>query len=75
LILTDWVTITIAASGARVRRRAASIDAYGILPSGQTFIEIGGRAISVRETVDEIAQKLQDTEGLAYAPRSPRYSI
>jgi hypothetical protein len=60
--MTDWITITIAASGARVRRRAASIDAYGVLPSGQTFIEIGGRAISVRETVDEIAQKLQDAD-------------
>jgi hypothetical protein len=60
--LTDWVTITIAAGGAKVRRRAASIDAYGTLPSGLAFIEVGGRAISVRETVDEIAQKLQDTD-------------
>jgi hypothetical protein len=61
--MTDtWITVTLAYGGQKKRVRADAIISYGTLcgGAGNTFIDIGGRAIEVTESEADIARLVGD---------------
>ena len=76
---SDWITLTVAASGFSQRVRRSSVIAYGVMPGTRTMTEAksfvldsSGRVLHVSETVAEIAAAVGDDSAGPVASGGPR---
>jgi hypothetical protein len=74
--VSDWLTITIAASGLKQRVRRSAISAYGADDHHRPYIVKDGHSIPVRETVAQLKAALEGdpSAGLASRMRACRHA-